>query len=42
MSTVFSYIKGLQATHLIDVGTKLGIFRHLVAAQAGLSPRFVS
>jgi SAM-dependent methyltransferase len=38
MGKVFGYIKGLHATHLIDVGTKLGLFRRLVAAQEGLPP----
>jgi SAM-dependent methyltransferase len=37
MGKVFGYIKGLHATHLIDVGTKLGLFQHLAASPAGLT-----
>jgi SAM-dependent methyltransferase len=38
MGKVFGYIKGLHATHLIDVGTKLGLFQHLAASPPGRFP----
>ncbi|PKB71448.1 MAG: hypothetical protein BZY87_05210 [SAR202 cluster bacterium Io17-Chloro-G6] len=38
MGKVFGYLKGLHATHLIDVGTKLGLFGQLANAPTGLTP----
>jgi SAM-dependent methyltransferase len=38
MSKVFGYLKGLHATHLVDIGTHLGLFRQLAAAPQGLLP----
>ncbi|MBI3967021.1 MAG: class I SAM-dependent methyltransferase [Chloroflexi bacterium] len=36
MGKVFGYLKGLHATHLIDIGVKLGLFQHLANSPAGL------
>ncbi|MFQ5947198.1 MAG: hypothetical protein ACE5NC_13280, partial [Anaerolineae bacterium] len=38
MGKVFGYVKGLHATHLIDLGTKLGLFSRLAGAHTGLTP----
>lgn len=38
MGKVFGYLNGLHATHLIDVGAKLGLFGRLAKAPAGLTP----
>jgi hypothetical protein len=38
MGKLFGYLKGLHATHLIDVDVQLGLFRQLALAPAGLSP----
>lgn len=38
MGKIFGYTKGLHATHLIDLGVKLGLFGALAEAPAGLSP----
>ena len=38
MGKVFGYLKGLHATHLIDLGTRLGLFRHLASVPAGVPP----
>jgi len=37
MNKVFGYIKGLHATHLMDIGTKLGLFTQLAGAPGGLT-----
>ena len=41
MGKVFGYLKGLHATHVIDIGTKLGLFQRLAEAP-GLSPEVLS
>lgn len=38
MGKLFGYLKGLHATHLIDLGVQLGLFRQLALAPGGLSP----
>jgi SAM-dependent methyltransferase len=38
MGKVFGYIKGMHATHLIDIGTKLGLFDTLARFRDGLTP----
>jgi SAM-dependent methyltransferase len=38
MGKIFGYTKGLHATHLIDIGSKLGLFERLAAAPGGLTP----
>jgi hypothetical protein len=38
MGQIFGFTKGLQATHLIDVGNSLGLFRQLAHTPAGLPP----
>jgi cyclopropane fatty-acyl-phospholipid synthase-like methyltransferase len=38
MGKVFGYLKGLHATHLMDVGAKLGLFERLAANPDGLPP----
>jgi SAM-dependent methyltransferase len=36
MAKVFGYLKGLHATHLIDLGVSLGLFSHLATHAQGL------
>jgi SAM-dependent methyltransferase len=38
MGKVFGYLKGLHATHLIEVGTRLGLFERLARDGAGTPP----
>ena len=38
MGKVFGYVKGVHATHLIDIGTKLGLFDRLARSPDGLMP----
>jgi SAM-dependent methyltransferase len=38
MGKILGYIKGLHASHLMDVGAKLGLFQRLAACPEGLSP----
>jgi len=38
MGKVFSYFKGLHATHLMDLGAKLGLFARLAQTPAGVPP----
>ena len=38
MGKLFGSFKRLHATHLMDLGVKLGLFRQLQSAPAGLSP----
>ena len=38
LGKILGYLKGLHATHLMDVGTKLGLLQQLAACPAGLSP----
>jgi SAM-dependent methyltransferase len=38
MGKIFGYIKGLHATHLINLGNRLGLFRGLATTPAGMRP----
>src|SRR5262249_37527103 len=38
MAKIFGYLKGLHATHLIDLGRKLGLFEELAAEPVGAWP----
>lgn len=38
MGKVFGYLKGLHATHLINVGVELGLFNELTEAEGSLTP----
>ena len=38
MGKVFGYLKGLHATHLINIGVKLGLFARLAQSPSGLTP----
>lgn len=38
MAKVFGYVKGLHATHLIDIGTQLGLFTELASRAKGMTP----
>lgn len=38
MAKVFGYLKGLHATHLIELGVSLGLFSRLAAQPDGLTP----
>lgn len=38
LDKVFGYLRGLHATHLMDVGMKLGLFTRLAETPAGMQP----
>src|SRR6478672_2729185 len=38
LGKVFGYLKGLHATHLMDLGARLGLFGRLATVPAGLRP----
>src|SRR3712207_1856314 len=42
MGKVFGYLKGLHATHLMQLGTALGLFEHLATSPAGLAPEWLA
>ncbi len=38
MGKVFGYLKGMHATHLMDIGVKLGMFAQLAKTSSGQTP----
>jgi SAM-dependent methyltransferase len=38
MGRIFGYLRGMHATHLLDLGVRLGLFRRLADAPGGLRP----
>jgi SAM-dependent methyltransferase len=38
MAKIFGYIKGMHATHLLDLGVRMGLFQRLAETPGGLQP----
>src|SRR5215467_13197999 len=38
MAKIFAYVKGLHATHLMDLGRQLGLFAQIAANASGIQP----
>jgi SAM-dependent methyltransferase len=42
MAKIFGYMKGLHATHLMDIGREMGLFERLAAKPEGMRPEILA